>query len=316
MLLSISLTPTEFLETFIGKRSSKVDVCAFWASFDRDPTVDVAILTGSGSEAFCAGADLKEYIPKWLNRTFQDVRNNVDNSLGGITRGMKVRKPIIAAVNGWALAGGFELALACDVRIASEAARFGSFEIRRGFHHGDGGVVRLVNSIGVSRTIDILYTSREITSNEAHGIGLVQYVVPPDALMTAAEDYALKLLEKSQVALHSIKETVYSVVGKSPRRGSEARSDFRVLEWGRRIHRQAARVLLRQDHQAHIMKCPKCHEAVQARQRFCPNCGTRLDQTAAPEAGLVATDTAEHRQISIVFTDIVQSTSSDVRTRG
>jgi enoyl-CoA hydratase/carnithine racemase len=191
------------------------ELCAFWASFDRDPTVDVAILTGSGSDAFCAGADLKEYIPKWLNRTFQDVRNNVDNGLGGITRGMKVRKPIIAAVNGWALAGGFELALACDVRIASETARFGSFEIHRGFHHGDGGVVRLVNSIGVSRTIDILYTGREITSNEAHGIGLVQSVVPPDALMKAAEDYALKLLEKSQVALHSIKETVNSVVGKS-----------------------------------------------------------------------------------------------------
>jgi len=103
------------------------ELCAFWASFDRDPTVDVAILTGSGSDAFCAGADLKEYIPKWLNRTFQDVRNNVDNGLGGITRGMKVRKPIIAAVNGWALAGGFDLALACDVRIASETARFGSF---------------------------------------------------------------------------------------------------------------------------------------------------------------------------------------------
>ena len=191
------------------------ELCAFWASFDRDPTVDVAILTGSGSDAFCAGADLKEYIPKWLNRTFQDVRNNVDNGLGGITRGMKVRKPIIAAVNGWALAGGFELALACDVRIASETARFGSFEIHRGFHHGDGGVVRLVNSIGVSRTIDILYTGREITSNEAHAIGLVQSIVPPDALMTAAENYALKLLEKSQVALHSIKETVHSVVGKS-----------------------------------------------------------------------------------------------------
>jgi enoyl-CoA hydratase/carnithine racemase len=191
------------------------ELCAFWTSFDRDPTVDVAIVTGRGSEAFCAGADLKEYIPRWLTRTFQDVRNNVDNGLGGITRGMKVRKPTIAAINGWALAGGFELALACDVRIASETARFGSFEIHRGFHHGDGGIVRLINSIGVSRTIDILYTGREITANEAYAIGLVQYVVSPKELMSAAEDYALKLLEKSQVALHSVKETVYSVVGKS-----------------------------------------------------------------------------------------------------
>ena len=188
---------------------------AFWASFDRDPDADVAILTGRGSEAFCAGADLKEYIPKWLGRTFQDVRDNVDNGLGGITRGIKVKKPVIAAVNGWALAGGFELALACDVRIASQTARFGSFEIHRGFHHGDGGIVRLVNSIGVSRTIDILYTGREISASEAHAIGLVQYVVPPAELMEAAEGYARKLLEKSQAALHSIKETVQSVVGKS-----------------------------------------------------------------------------------------------------
>lgn len=188
---------------------------AFWISFDRDPEADVAILTGSGSEAFCAGADLKEYIPKWLGRTFQDVRNNVDNGLGGITRGMKIRKPIIAAVNGWALAGGFELALACDVRIASQSARFGSFEIHRGFHHGDGGIVRLVNSVGVSRTIDILYTGREISASEAHAIGLVQYVVPPDALMSTAQEYASSLLKKSQVVLHSIKETVQSVIGKS-----------------------------------------------------------------------------------------------------
>jgi enoyl-CoA hydratase len=187
---------------------------AFWLSFDRDPTLDVAILTGAGSDAFCAGADLKEYIPLWLSRTFQDVRDNVDNGLGGITRGVHVRKPVIAAVNGWALAG-FELALACDVRIASETARFGSFEIHRGFHHGDGGIVRLVNSIGVSRTMDILYTGREISAQEAHSIGLVANVVPATELQMAAQSYAAKLLEKSQVALHSIKETVLEVVGKS-----------------------------------------------------------------------------------------------------
>jgi enoyl-CoA hydratase len=191
------------------------ELCAFWRSFDRDPEADVAILTGRGGEAFCAGADLKEYIPKWLGRTFQDVRENVDTGIGGITRGIKVRKPVIAAVNGWALAGGFELALACDVRIASETARFGSFEIHRGFHHGDGGIVRLVNSVGVSRAMDILYTGREISASEAYAIGLVQSVAPPDALMKAAEDYARKLLEKSQPALHSIKETVLDVVGKS-----------------------------------------------------------------------------------------------------
>lgn len=186
----------------------------FWSSLDMDPDVDVAILTGAGTDAFCAGADLKEYIPKWLSRTVQDVRNNVDDGLGGITRGVRVRKPVIAAVNGWALAGGFELALACDIRIASEKARFGSFEIHRGFHHGDGGITRLIASIGVSRTMDILYTGREIPAQEAHAIGLVTAVVPAGELMTAARQYAEKLLEKSQAALHSIKETVSDVLGR------------------------------------------------------------------------------------------------------
>ncbi|MBB5048038.1 enoyl-CoA hydratase [Rhodopseudomonas rhenobacensis] len=187
----------------------------FWTTFDRDPELDVAILTGAGPDAFCAGADLKEYIPQWLSRTFQDVRDNVDDGLGGITRGIRVKKPVIAAVNGWALAGGFELALACDVRIASDTARFGSFEIHRGFHHGDGGIVRLVASIGVSRTMDILYTGREVSAQEAHAIGLVAQVVSPGELMATAQAYAAKLVEKSQVALHSIKETVLEVVGKS-----------------------------------------------------------------------------------------------------
>lgn len=190
------------------------ELSSFWLSFNTDQDVDVAILTGAG-DAFCAGADLKEYIPKWLSRTFQDVRNNVDHGLGGITRGMRVRKPVIAAVNGWALAGGFELALACDVRIASERARFGSFEIHRGFHHGDGGIVRLVNSIGLSRTMDIVYTGREISADEAHAIGLVTSVVRQENLIEAATGYAAQLVAKSQAALHSAKETVLEVIGRS-----------------------------------------------------------------------------------------------------
>jgi enoyl-CoA hydratase len=119
-----------------------------WRSFDADPSVDVAIISGTG-QAFCAGADLADYIPNWLDAMIVDVRNNVRTGLGGITRGLhRIYKSIIGAINGWALAGGFELALACDIRIASSAARFGSFEIHHGFHHGDGGIVRLIASLG------------------------------------------------------------------------------------------------------------------------------------------------------------------------
>lgn len=187
-----------------------------WRAFDADPSLDIAIITGSGSKAFCAGADLADYIPTWLHAGMVDVRRNVGTGLGGITRGLhRVYKPIIGAINGWALAGGFELALACDIRIASSAARFGSFEIHHGFHHGDGGIVRLVASLGLARTLELVLSGREMDADEAHRLGLVAQVVPPDELKSAAEAYARKILKYDQIAVRSAKETILEVVGRS-----------------------------------------------------------------------------------------------------
>src|SRR5204862_7357773 len=117
-----------------------------WPHVRDGDSVHVPILTGAG-EAFCAGADLKTYIPPVVrNATPHDIREIVELGLNGFPRGMhRIPKPIIGAVNGWALAGGLETALACDIRIASERAMFGSFEARRGFHHGDVGPVRLAS---------------------------------------------------------------------------------------------------------------------------------------------------------------------------
>jgi enoyl-CoA hydratase len=186
-----------------------------WRDFEADPEVDVAILTGEG-QAFCAGADLKDFIPEFLDLTPRDLREKIRHGLGGITRGQhRVYKPIIAAVNGWALAGGFELALACDLRVASANAVFGSFELKRGFHHGDGGIVRLLASVGMARTFDIVLTGREVTADEALRLGLVSEVVPPDRLMATAEQYAARLLTYSQAAVRSAKETILEVVGRS-----------------------------------------------------------------------------------------------------
>ena len=166
-----------------------------WRDFEADPEMDIAILTGEGSEAFCAGADLKDFIPEFLDLTPRDLREKIRQGLGGITRGLhRVYKPIIAAVNGWALAGGFELALACDLRVASANAVFGSFELKRGFHHGDGGIVRLLASVGMARTFDIVFTGREIPADEALRIGLVSEVVAANQLMPTAERYAATLL--------------------------------------------------------------------------------------------------------------------------
>ena len=99
-----------------------------WASLRDDPDVWIGILTGAGDRAFCAGADLKELIPE-LARRAREGTPGVFN-FGGITRGFETWKPLIAAINGFALAGGTELALACDIRIASEQARFGQPEVR------------------------------------------------------------------------------------------------------------------------------------------------------------------------------------------
>src|SRR5258708_22649670 len=117
---------------------------AAWADFAEDDSVDVAILTGAG-DAFCAGADLKEYIPPIVAEgNITDIREIAELGLNGFTRGQhRIYKPIIGAINGWALAGGLETALACDIRIASDRALFRSFEAPPGFPHRDGGPLPL-----------------------------------------------------------------------------------------------------------------------------------------------------------------------------
>src|ERR687891_2679264 len=186
-----------------------------WADFRDDDGLDVAILTGAG-DAFCAGADLKTYIPpKIAGATPGEIRDIVELGLNGFTRGMhRIHKPIVAAVNGWALAGGLETALACDIRIASERAMLGSFEARRGFHHGDGGLVRLVNTCGVGIAMEMLLTAEPIDAQRALQCNLVSKVVPHDSLMEEAELVARQILRNSQRAVRSAKQTILDVIGR------------------------------------------------------------------------------------------------------
>jgi enoyl-CoA hydratase/carnithine racemase len=186
-----------------------------WADFRDDDGLDVAILTGAG-DAFCAGADLKTYIPPIMESAKPgDIREIVELGLNGFTRGMhRIYKPMIAAVNGWALAGGLETALACDIRIASERAMFGSFEARRGFHHGDGGLVRLVNACGTGVASHMLLTAEPVDAQQALSWGLVTRVVPHERLLEEAEAVATQILRNSQRAVRSAKQTILDTIGR------------------------------------------------------------------------------------------------------
>ncbi len=187
-----------------------------WVDFAKDDSLDVGILTGAG-KAFCSGADLKTFIPKWEKANMLDVRKNVPTGIGGgITRGQhRISKPVIAAVNGHAIGGGFELALACDIRIASEKAKFGVFEVRYGLHQGDGGIVRLVAIAGLATALELTLTGREVSAEEAYRLRLVSKVAPHENLMAEAEQYASLIMGNSQQAIRSAKETILDVVGRT-----------------------------------------------------------------------------------------------------
>src|SRR3954470_13158278 len=191
------------------------ELCRIWTEFDDDDEADVAILTGTG-DAFCAGADLATYVPlNYVDASPSRVREIVDLGLGGITRGLhRITKPTIAAVNGWALAGGLELALACDLRVGSERAMFGSFEARRGFHHGDGGITRLVNTCGVGVAMQMVLTAEPIDAQQALQCNMVTKVVPHEQVIQDAERLARQILRNSQRAVRSAKATVLEVIGK------------------------------------------------------------------------------------------------------
>ena len=186
-----------------------------WQDFRDDDALSAAILTGAGDDAFCAGADLKTLVPIWHDGDASLPRDKIRDGFGGITRGLhRIYKPIVAAVNGWALAGGFEIALACDIRIASQQARFGSFEVRRGFHHADGGVVRLVNICGAGTALEMLLTGEPIDAGAALARGLVSRVVAHDELLAAAEDTVARILRNDRRAVASAKETILDVIGR------------------------------------------------------------------------------------------------------
>ncbi len=182
---------------------------AAWTRFRDDDGAWVAILTGAGDRAFSAGADLKKMIPAAFSggRGYDPVAHNA-YGLGGITRGLEIWKPMIAAINGFCLAGGLEQALACDFRIAAEHARFGLTEVRWAIMPGAGGTQRLPRVVGLTRAMEMILTAEPIDAQEALRIGLVNRVVPLPRLMEEARALAETLCERGPLALRAAKEAV------------------------------------------------------------------------------------------------------------
>ena len=174
------------------------------ARLEADDDVWVGIVTGAGERAFCAGADLRETIPALID----DPRGNPYDEPPTIMRGQTVTKPLIAAVNGLALGGGLEIALACDLRIAAEGARFGSPEVNLGLIPGWGATQRLPRQLPWAVAARIALTGDQLGADEALQAGLVNEVVPADRLQAAARQLARKLCSRGPLALRAAKRAM------------------------------------------------------------------------------------------------------------
>ena len=175
------------------------------STFKDDNSLKVLILTGSGDRAFIAGADIKGMVgrsplsAKWLSEHGTKILRNLE----------AIGKPSIAAVNGFALGGGCEVAMACSIRLASTNALFGQPEINLGIIPGYGATQRLPRLVGAGRALEIMMTGDPVNAEEAHRIGLVNKVCEPDVLMDEARALAGKLASKSGPAIELILGAVY-----------------------------------------------------------------------------------------------------------
>lgn len=172
---------------------------------NRDESVRVVVLTGNGDKAFCTGSDLKKTMPP--KESFAELTFGKPRWLYPFA-GMEIDKPMICAVNGFALAGGMELALACDIRIASSNAQFGQSEVCVGSIPAAGGTQRLPRMVGMSDAMLMMLTGDRIDAETALRIGLVSRVVPLESLMDEAMKIARRIADNAPLAVRAVKRLV------------------------------------------------------------------------------------------------------------
>ena len=186
-----------------------------WRTFDQDDDARVAVITGAGDKAFCAGADLKTYTLNFAQAAAPEFRSKYTNGpgFGGITRNLDIDKPILAAVNGFAISGGFELALACDMRFCSDNAEFALQDAKWGYHACDGGLIRLPQIVGMGHAMEIILSGERVNAQHAYRIGLVNRVYAPHELLTKTLEYAQMLATRAPLSHRFAKEVVRRSVG-------------------------------------------------------------------------------------------------------
>lgn len=177
------------------------EVCEAARSMDADASVSVIVILGS-EKAFAAGADIKEMAGLSFSNAY-DL-----DLFGGWDMLEKIRKPLVAAVSGYALGGGCELAMMCDVIVASETAKFGQPEINLGILPGMGATQRMTRAIGKSKAMDLMLTGRMISAEEAEAYGLVARIFPAETFLTEVEKFVLEIAGKSQISTRMVKESI------------------------------------------------------------------------------------------------------------
>jgi enoyl-CoA hydratase/carnithine racemase len=173
-----------------------------WVDFRDDPALRVAILTGMGEKAFSTGMDLV------ATAGGENQFDGAPVTFGGFTRGLPIYKPIIAAINGYCLAGGLELALTCDIRIAIPEARFGLPEVRWAIMPGAGGTQRLPRAIPQAWANYLVLTGDQMDAETALRIGLISHIVPREQLMDRALEIAAMICERGPLAVRAAKEAI------------------------------------------------------------------------------------------------------------
>ena len=190
-----------------------------------DEAVEVVVVTGAGERAFSAGADIREFVEPLVPVRFREQRRRLD-----FRQAMdRCPQPILAAINGFALGGGLELALACDIRVAAAGATLGLTEVNLAIIPGGGGTQRLPRLVGRGKALEMILTGARIPADEALRIGLVERVVPAGEALEVARELARTIAAKAPTALRYAKEAVVKGLGMSLEDGLRLEGDLSAL---------------------------------------------------------------------------------------